>query len=92
MLKKMATMAAALSLVAGGVAPAVAAHPLSLANIAGVRGSAQLGPNSQLDADENTTQIIGIGVAVLLVVGILWLLDDDISELNQPFPKTPTSP
>jgi hypothetical protein len=91
MLKKMATMAAALSLVAGGVAPAVAAHPLSLANIAGARGSAELGPSSQLNGDDTTMQLIGLGGVALLVLGIVLLLDDDV-EFTQNFPVQPTSP
>ena len=93
MLKKMATMAAALSLVAGGVAPAVAAHPLSLANIAGARGSADLGPSSRLNTDDDsmTMQLIGLGAVALIVLGIVLLLDDDV-EFTQNFPVKPTSP
>ena len=91
MLKKMATMAAALSLVAGSVAPAIAAQPLSLADIAGARGSAELGASSQLNGDDTTNQLIGLGAAALLVLAIVLLLDDDV-ELVQPFPPQPTSP
>lgn len=91
MLKKMATMAAALSLVAGSVAPAIAAHPLSLANAPGVRGSAELGVSSRLNGDDTTMQLLALGGVALLVLGIVLLLDDDV-DLVQPFPPQPTSP
>lgn len=91
LLKKMATMAAALSLVAGSVAPAFAAQPLSLDNSPTVRASAETGASSYLDTDRDDTwmQLAGIAGAVLIVLAIVLLLDDDV-ELVQPIP--PASP
>ena len=91
MLKKMATMAAALSLVVGGVAPAFAAHPLSLANAPGLRGSAELGVSSRLGGDDTTTQMLALAGVALLVLGIVLLLDDDV-DLVQPLDPQATSP
>jgi hypothetical protein len=89
MLKKMATMAAAVSLIVGSAAPAIAAHPLSLANAPGLRGSAELGPSSRLNGDDTTTQLLALGGVALVVLGIVLLLDDDV-DLVQPIP--PNSP
>ena len=89
MLKKMATMAAAVSLIVGSAAPAIAAHPLSLANAEGLRGSAVLGPSSRLNGDDTTTQLLALGGVALVVLGIVLLLDDDV-DLVQPIP--PNSP
>ena len=91
MLKKMATMAAAVSLIVGSAAPAIAAHPLSLANAQGLRGSAVMGPSSRLDGDDTTMQLIGLGGAALLVLAIVLLLDDDV-DLEQPLGPGPQSP
>lgn len=91
MLKKMATLAAALSLAGGSVAPAMAAQPLSLANTAGFRAAAEMGASNELEGDDTTMQIVGLAGVGLLVLGIVLLLDDDV-EFTQPFPVTPTSP
>ena len=89
LLKKMATMAAALSLVAGSVAPAFAAQPLSLDNSPAVRASADAGASSYLDTDDDTwMQIAGLVGVALIVLAIVLLLDDDI-DLEQPIPPTP---
>ena len=85
MLKKMATLAAALSLVGGSVAPAMAAQPLSLANAPGFRAAAALGASSELEGDDTTMQIVAIAGVGLLVAAIVLLLDDDV-DLNQPLP------
>ena len=92
LLKKMATMAAALSLVAGSVAPAFAAQPLSLDNSPTVRASAETGASSYLDTDRDDTwmQLAGLAGAVLLVLAIVLLLDDDV-DFTQPI-SNPTSP
>ena len=89
MLKKMASMAAAVSLIVGSAAPAIAAHPLSLANAESLRGSAVMGPSSRLDGDDTTMQLIGLAGAALVVLAIVFLLDDDV-DLVQPIP--PNSP
>jgi hypothetical protein len=93
LLKKMATMAAALSLVAGSVAPAFAAQPLSLDNSPTVRASAETGASSYLDTDRDDTwmQLAGLAAVALIILGIVLLLDDDV-DLNQPLGPTPTSP
>ena len=90
LLKKMATMAAALSLVAGSVAPAFAAQPLSLDNSATVRASAETGASSYLDTDRDDTwmQLAGLAGAVLIVLAIVLLLDDDV-EFTQPISNSP---
>ena len=90
LLKKMATMAAALSLVAGSVAPAFAAQPLSLDNSPTVRASAETGASSYLDTDRDDTwmQLAGLAGAVLIVLAIVLLLDDDV-EFTQPIPNSP---
>jgi hypothetical protein len=57
------------------------------------RGSADLGPSSRLNTDDDsmTMQLIGLGAVALIVLGIVLLLDDDV-ELTQNFPVKPTSP
>jgi hypothetical protein len=94
LLKKMATMATAVALVAGSVAPAVAApavaaQPLSLANAPGVRASAETGVSNRLNGDDTTTQILALAGVALVILAIVLLLDDDI-DLVQPIP--PNSP
>ena len=92
LLKKMATMAAALSLVAGSVAPAFAAQPLSLDNSPTVRASAEMGASGYLDTDRDDTwmQLAGLAGAVLIVLAIVLLLDDDV-DFDQPI-SNPVSP
>lgn len=94
MLKKLATMAAALSLVAGSVAPAIAAQPLSLGNLPAARASADVGPSSALngDRDDMWMQIAALVAVVLIIWGITEILDDDVDLSSQPLSPQPTSP
>ena len=92
LLKKMATMAAALSLVAGSVAPAFAAQPLSLDASPTVRASAETGASSNLNGDRDDTwmQLAGLAGVALIILAIVLLLDDDV-EFTQPI-SNPVSP
>jgi hypothetical protein len=92
-LKKMATMAAALSLAAGSIAPAMAAQSLSLGNSPAVRASADVGPTSALGGDRDDTwmQIAALVAVVLIIFGITQVLDDD-TNFDQPIPNPPASP
>ena len=78
MIKKMATMAAAVSLAFGSVAPAFAAHPLSVADSPAARASADMQDSSQLgDMSDTTTQIAVLVVIALLIWAGTELFDDD---------------
>ena len=92
MLKKMATLAAALSLVGGSVAPAMASQPLSLANAPGIRAAAEMGASNALGGDDDQTmQIVALAGVGLLVLAFALLLDDDV-DFTQPIAPQPHSP
>ena len=77
MMRKLATVAAAVSLAFGSVAPAFAAQPLSVAN-APARASADMQGASQLgDMSDTTTQIAVLVVIALLIWAGTELFDDD---------------
>lgn len=78
MWKKMATTAAALSLLAGSVAPAMAAHPLSVANSPDARAAAEVsGANELGNLNPQWTRLAVLGAIALLIIAGIALFDDD---------------